>query len=167
MAIKSVISEEMLALVGKVTHVWIQELDRTAIRLFARAVGYTDPVYYDVEAARGRGFRDLVAPPGFFGIPIFDPQQPLFVDPNGSWPWVTGILNGGTDIEYIDSPCAGDRVEARRKVVSWSERETSVGHTVILREDVEYRRDGELIAIEHDTALYMAGSRPSRKEPGR
>lgn len=38
---------------------------REKVREFARAVKATNAAHYDVEAARGLGYRDLVAPPTF------------------------------------------------------------------------------------------------------
>ncbi|GAB47900.1 FAS1-like dehydratase domain-containing protein [Mobilicoccus pelagius] len=38
---------------------------REHVRAFAAAVGATDPVHHDVEAARAAGFADVVAPPTF------------------------------------------------------------------------------------------------------
>ena len=38
---------------------------REKIREYARAVGETNPVHLDVEAARAAGYADLVAPPMF------------------------------------------------------------------------------------------------------
>lgn len=38
---------------------------REHVRAFAAAVGATDPLHHDVEAARAAGFADLVAPPTF------------------------------------------------------------------------------------------------------
>ena len=39
------------------------DVERGRLRFFARTIGLTDPVYFDVEAARGPGHRDLPAPP--------------------------------------------------------------------------------------------------------
>ena len=38
---------------------------REKVREFAYAVGETNPVYFDVEAARAAGYDDVVAPPMF------------------------------------------------------------------------------------------------------
>ncbi len=55
---------------------------REKIKEYARAVGETNPVHLDVEAARAAGYADVVAPPMFavvysapsVGPPIFDPE---------------------------------------------------------------------------------------------
>ena len=44
------------------------EIERDRIRLFAKVLGIADPVHYDVDAARGAGLPDLLAPPSFFTV---------------------------------------------------------------------------------------------------
>ena len=40
-------------------------VDRTAIMLFASAIGETNPIYYDEEHARATGLGGVIAPPTF------------------------------------------------------------------------------------------------------
>ncbi|HEY9265413.1 MAG TPA: MaoC family dehydratase N-terminal domain-containing protein, partial [Mycobacterium sp.] len=40
-------------------------VDRARLRFFAKAIGETDPVYTDVDAARAAGHPDLPVPPTF------------------------------------------------------------------------------------------------------
>ncbi len=54
---------------------------REHIRQFARAIGDTNPLYHDLDAAKDAGYPDLVAPPSFLaaaipgrlGLPVDDP----------------------------------------------------------------------------------------------
>lgn len=46
------ITDEMRATIGKESDPTTSEVDRTAIRMFARSVGHTDPIYYDEAAAK-------------------------------------------------------------------------------------------------------------------
>lgn len=58
---------------------------REHIRQFARAVGETSPLCYDLEAAKEAGYPDLLAPPTFLaaaipgrlGVPVEDPALGL------------------------------------------------------------------------------------------
>ena len=96
----SVISDEMRAAIGVESTAGVMEIENTNCRMFARSVGYTDPIFYDEAAAKARGYRGIVAPPGFLGTPIFKPGS------GGGAPGETGgrgfavpykrILNGGT-----------------------------------------------------------------------
>src|SRR4051794_22242252 len=44
------------------------EIDRSQVRFLAKVLGLRDRIHFDVDAARNRGFRDLVAPPSFFMV---------------------------------------------------------------------------------------------------
>ncbi|HBO54429.1 MAG TPA: hypothetical protein DD664_04815, partial [Janibacter terrae] len=54
---------------------------REHIRDFAEAVGATDPVHHDLEAARAAGYADLVAPPTFAVIPGQRTDAQFVADP--------------------------------------------------------------------------------------
>ncbi|SVD51803.1 uncharacterized protein METZ01_LOCUS404657, partial [marine metagenome] len=69
----SLITEEMQATIGVKSEPWTLEIDKTSVRMFARSVGYTDPVFYDEEEAKKAGYRNLPAPAGYLGTPIFNP----------------------------------------------------------------------------------------------
>ena len=75
MAERFEITDAMRAAIGKETAPWTYEVTTTSVRGFARGVGYTDPVYFDVEAARRAGYRHLPAPPTYLGTPVFIPGQ--------------------------------------------------------------------------------------------
>ena len=42
------------------------EVEKGRLRLFAKAIGETDPVYIDEQAAQAAGHRSLLVPPTFF-----------------------------------------------------------------------------------------------------
>lgn len=54
---------------------------REHLRDFAAAVGGTHPAYYDVEAARALGYRDLVAAPTFAVVIAQRAEAQLISDP--------------------------------------------------------------------------------------
>ena len=70
---ESVITDEMRAAVGKESAPGTLEVEKTGCRMFARAVGHTDLIFYDEEHAKSKGYRSIVAPPGFLGTPAFKP----------------------------------------------------------------------------------------------
>ena len=110
------LSDAMRARIGAESPPWIHEVTSTSVRAFARGVGYTDPVYFDVEAARKAGYPDLPAPPTYLGTPVFLPgrSSDTFSGPVEGRPSVdhglAGLLDGGTETEYHGRICAGDRL---------------------------------------------------------
>ena len=57
------------------------EVGREKIREFANAVGETNPVHHDREAARPPAFRDVVAPPMFCVVYSARAMGPAILDP--------------------------------------------------------------------------------------
>jgi acyl dehydratase len=150
----SVITDEMRAVIGRESEPMTVEVDRTAVRMFARAVGHTDPIYYDVEQARKRGYRDLPCPPAYLGTPVFDPNRPTRVGPGGFKSPFKRILNGGTEVEYFDDVCAGDVLTSTSKIADFSERQGSMGPMLIIRAETTYRnQQGKVVAVVRGTAI--------------
>ena len=61
------LSDEMKAKIGWESPPWVYEVTTTSVRAFARGVGYTDPAYFDIDAAKKAGYRNLPAPPTYLG----------------------------------------------------------------------------------------------------
>jgi hydroxyacyl-ACP dehydratase HTD2-like protein with hotdog domain len=158
---ESLITEEMRARIGVESAPWTVEVDKTSVRMFARSCQYDDPLFYDEEFARSKGYRSLPAPPHYLGTPIFNPatSDPTFGGPRGgggpraSNPKLKRILNGGTDIEYFDTIQAGDVLTASSKVADISERKGSLGAMVITITETTYKRDGQVVAISRGTGI--------------
>lgn len=155
---ESLITDAMRAHVGKPSAPWICEVDKTAVRMFARSVGHTDPVYYDEAAAKAAGYRSLPAPPGYLGTPIYDPTKSDTAPGGGGGPQpsrkLTRILNGGTEIEYLDDICAGDVLTARSRVSNYEERSGSIGDMLIITSKTDYiNQDEKLVAVMTGTLI--------------
>ena len=155
---ESIITDEMRASVGKESAPQTLEVTTTAIRMFARAVGHTDQIYYDEAYAKSKGHRSIVAPPAFFGTGIYNPQsgggggganQTL---PNGR---VLRGLDGGREFQYPGVEiCAGDVLTAVSKTVDISERKSSLGMMLITRRETAYtNQNGEVVARAYGTTL--------------
>jgi len=95
--------------IGKTYEPLVYAVGREKIREYARAVGETNPVYLDVEAARAAGHADVVAPPMFavvysapaVGPPIFDPELELNF---------AMMVHGGQEFEWGPLVVAGDEI---------------------------------------------------------
>ncbi len=146
--------EEMKKSIGKGGDPVVNEVSGTDIRLFARAVGYTDAMYYDEEEAKKRGHRALPAPPGYTGRPIFNPtggsgggpgRDPLF--PNG--------LNGGTEVEPIATIYAGDVLTAVGATISVELLPSrAYGRMVVRKSETTYtNQNGEVVAKTRGTGI--------------
>jgi hypothetical protein len=154
--VQSVITDEMRAAVGKESEAATLEVDKTGCRMFARAVGHTDLIFYDEAYAKSKGYRSIVAPPGYLGTRVFAPAAAGRGGPPGigfSIPYKR-VLNGGTETEYFDTVCAGDVLTARNKVTGFNERSGSMGPMLITSRETTYtNQDGKVVAVERGTVI--------------
>lgn len=161
-ATNSVITDEMRAAVGVEGPPAVLEVEKTNCRMFARSVGHKDPIFYDEAAAKARGYRSIVAPPGFLGTPIFNPASggvgaPGEMGGRGYSVPYKRVLNGGTDYEYFpeaDVICASDTITARTKVSGFEESAGSLGPMLITRRETTYtNQHGKVVAKMYGTLI--------------
>ena len=111
----SILTDEMKAKIGMMTEPVVYEVERGAIRRFARAVGEKNPLYTDEEFAKTTRYGGVVAPPGFFGWPAGEePEAGTLINMLNS-PLKT-ILNMGNDAEFYRPIRPGDTLVCYQKV---------------------------------------------------
>jgi len=109
------------ALVGKEYPCFAMEVEKGRLRLFAQAIGETDPVYLDEQAARAAGYRSLPAPPTFPFTIAMEANQPLLVlDDLGVDK--TRSVHGEQSFTYYRDICAGDTITGRQRVAEMFEK---------------------------------------------
>lgn len=160
MAEDSIISDEMRAIVDKESDLGVVEVERGAVRQYARSAQYTNPVYYEVEVARAAGYPDLPCPPGFFGRFVFVPgksddtfSSPLVAEnfPSGIY---TKILNGGMRTRIYRRIFAGETLNATVMWTNLKEREGSLGKMLIVDNVTTFRdATGKTVAESAETTI--------------
>ena len=158
MAEESNITDEMRAMIGRESEPEIYEVEKTGVRMFARAVGYTDRVFYDEEYAKSQGYRSLPAPPGFLGTAVYDPERsnPTFSRrrSEGLNTPLKRLLNGGNEFEYHEIICAGDVLTMTEKITDIRERQGSMGAMLFTTREQTYRnQDGRVVAVARGTTI--------------
>ncbi len=151
----SIITDEMRAQIGKESDPTPYEVDNLGCRQFARSVGYSDPIFFDEQAAKALGHRGIVAPPGFLGHLVLKPgARARGPEESGLNVPYKRVLNGGTDIEYLADVCAGDRLTAATKISDMAEREGKVGPMLIVSTETTFRNaQGQTVAIMRGSAI--------------
>ena len=94
---------------------------REKIREYARAVGETNPLHLDVEAARSAGYADVVAPPMFAVVYSFPALWPVLFDPEVGIDF-SRMVHGGQEFEWGPVVVAGDEISTTASVADISER---------------------------------------------
>jgi len=108
--------------IGKEYEPSVYAVGREKIKEYARAVGETNPVHLDVEAARQAGYDDVVAPPMFavvFGGPA---MVPALFDPEVGMNFAQ-MVHGGQEFEWGAPVVAGDEITTTVSVKEISERD--------------------------------------------
>lgn len=128
------------------------DVERGRLRFFSKTIGLTDPVYFDVDAARQAGHRDLLVPPTFLGHSL-ELELP---DPMGWLAAVGGDLKKTTHAEqaftYHAMAYAGDRLVLHRKIVDVYTRKHGALEFVVKQSDVK-RGDETLAEILSTIAI--------------
>ena len=82
---------------------------REKVREFARAIGVTDPLSFDTEAARSRGYADVVTPPTYAIRLSLAAVETVAVDPDLGLDY-TRVVHGDQRFEYARPIVAGDEL---------------------------------------------------------
>ena len=127
--------------IGKSYPPFEYEIGKEKIGEYARAVGEENPIYFDREAARKAGFRDVAAPPmfavvysaGSFAAALFDPD--VGID-------FAMMVHGGQEFEWGEPVCSGDVIGTVTSVKDISEK-GGMGFYVF--ESVSTNQDGQVV----------------------
>ena len=115
---------------------------REKIREYAHAVGETNPLYLDVEAARAAGHADVVAPPMFAVVYSSPAVIPALFDPQVEMNFAM-MVHGGQEFEWGPLVVAGDEITTTASVKSITERD---GMGFYIFESVSVNERGEQVA---------------------
>ena len=122
---------------------------REKVREFARALGETDPVYFDPDAARGRGFADVVAPPTY-AIRLSRAAAANVVTDAELGLDYSRVVHGDQRFEYSRPIVAGD--ELVTTVTIESIRSAAGNDIITTRADIA-TVDGELVVRSYSTLV--------------
>jgi acyl dehydratase len=114
---------------------------REKIREFASAVGETNPLHLDVEAARAAGYADVVAPPMFAVVYASRSVAPALFDPEVGMNFAM-MVHGGQEFAWGPVVVAGDEVSTTTAVKDISPRGEM---TFFIFESVSVNQRGETV----------------------
>ena len=153
MAEDSVITDEMRAAIGVESEPSEYEIEKEAIRRWAEAIGDTNPLYRDEEYAKSKGYRNIIAPPGF----IANYAYPTKVGEGGRRGFRSPfamVLNGGNEYDFFKPIQAGDKITSTTKLAELREREGRLGKMLFMINETTYKnQDGEIVAKSRGTII--------------
>jgi acyl dehydratase len=119
---------------------------REKIREYAHAVGETDPLYLDVDAAREAGYADVVAPPMFAVVYSLPAVWPALFDEEVGIDFAR-MVHGGQEFAWGPLVVAGDEITTTASLKDAGERR---GNGFYVFESVSLNGRGETVC----TALW-------------
>lgn len=143
---------------------YVTTVSRNDIARFARAIGETDPIYYDPDAARAAGHRDVLAP-AYFPYTIRMQAAHLIdradLEPDGSSsadvpPLPTNrAMAGETKLEVGASIHAGDTITLDKRIIDLYEKSGRSGALVFVTTEFVFTNQlDELVMREQFTRIY-------------
>lgn len=118
------------------------EVGLEKIREYANAVGESDPVHHDRDAATAAGFRDVVAPPMFCVVYCARSIGPALLDGEVGIN-LAAMLHGGQEFTWQQPVCAGDVITTATRCSEIYEKAGN-GFYVFVTESTN--QDGEPVA---------------------
>jgi acyl dehydratase len=114
---------------------------REKVREYASAVGETNPLHFDVDAARAAGYADVVAPPMFAVVYAGRSVTPAIFDPEVGLNFAM-MVHGGQEFRWGPLVVAGDEITSSTTVKQISDR-GGMGFYVF--ESVSKNQNGETV----------------------
>ncbi len=126
------------------------KVEQAAISAFARAIGETNPIYFETTAARAAGFRAIPAPPTFIFCIKYQAATPVAVlEALGINGQAGDLLHAEQNFEYFKPVCAGDTLTFSEHVADIYEKKGGALLFIVLETSVT-NQSGELVAkISH------------------
>jgi acyl dehydratase len=140
--------------VGKSYPPTVYAVGREKVKEYALAVGETEPLYLDPEAARAAGFRDVVAPPMFCVVYSSPAIGPAIFDPEVGINFAM-MVHGGQEFVWGPLVVAGDEVTTTVSVKSIEER---MGNGFYVFESQSLNQDGETVCTGTWTNIVRGAS---------
>jgi N-terminal half of MaoC dehydratase len=120
-------------------------VERGPIRLFAKAIGETDPRYLDVGAARAQGHPDLLAPPTFLvGLAAMENTDAMTAIFNAGGD-LRRLLHGEQAMDYFRDAHAGDQLRCGSRIGRVYEKRGGELEFVELQTDVTDTVNGQRV----------------------
>jgi acyl dehydratase len=127
--------------IGKSYEPTTYAVGREKIREYAAAVGETNPLHFDVEAARAAGYADVVAPPMFVVVYAGRSVGPAVFDPDVGINFAM-MVHGGQEFVWGEPVVAGDEITTTARVKDISEKD---GRGYYVFESISVNQRGEQV----------------------
>jgi hypothetical protein len=128
------------------------DVEKGRLRFFAKAIGETNPIYTDEEAAKAAGHKAIPAPPTYmFSVdldgPDFLPMLSLLDMDIGR------VLHGSQEFEYLGQIYAGDSITQTCRIQDMYDKKGGALEFIV-QESQYTNQDNELVGRALQTIVY-------------
>ena len=141
--------------IGHELSVRYADVEAGQLRFFAKATGETNPIYFDLEAAKTAGHESLPAPPTFqFSLELLAPAEKdslslLGVD-------IGKVLHGEQSFKYFNQIYAGDRIKLSSKIVDIYDKKGGALEFIVA-ETTATNQHGEKVGVTRAVTVVRNG----------
>ncbi|MEU9888907.1 MaoC family dehydratase N-terminal domain-containing protein [Sphaerisporangium sp. NPDC051011] len=129
--------------------------ERGQLQFFAKVVGETDPVYFDVSASTAAGYPDLLVPPTFlFSLELKRPEPYRVLEVVGAN--LSQALHGEQSFTYHRPVFAGELLCFAPRIVDYYTKKDGALQFVVRRTTVT--RQDHVVAELENTLILRAGT---------
>lgn len=146
--------------IGKVFSPIRVDVEKWQLRFFAKAVGETNPIYFDEDAAKAAGYRSILAPPTYactLSCAVPDP----FAKFTEMGMEVACILHAQQRFEYFEPICAGDVITIVSTISDIYERKSGA-FQFLIEDSVATNQFGLVTTRFRQTIIERAMAKKSR-----
>ncbi len=129
--------------IGKTYDPVLYAVGREKIREYASAVGESNPLHFDLDAARAAGHEDLVAPPMFAVVYAGRSVGPALFDPEVGLNFAM-MVHGSQEFAWGEIVIAGDEISTTTTVKDIADRG---GMTFFVFESRSENQRGESVCV--------------------
>ena len=151
---ESAITDEMRVAINVESEPFVNAVEMGAIAKFARAIGDSNPLFTDEEAARNSRYGGVIAPPTFLRSLRSGPLKAQVSSP------YSANLDGGSEWEYFEPVRAGDQITVTTYVSDMFERQGRLGNMLFIVRETKYvNQFDRTVALQRSTGIsYKPGS---------
>ena len=139
--------------IGKVFPAVEYAVGREKVREFASAVGETNPLYFEPDAARQAGYADVVAPPMFAVVFASRSVAPALFDPEVGLNFAM-MVHGSQEFVWGPLVVAGDDITTTTTVKDIAERGEMIFYVF---ESVSVNQHGDTVCTGTWTNIVRSG----------
>ena len=154
MSSKEIITDEMISFIGLESDPVTYVVEKHSIEHFARAIGESNPIYFDEQFAKDN-VGGIIAPPTF--IRLFRPKRLEKQFPDS----FSNLVDGGSSYTFYEKIFVGDKITVVSKLKDLFIKSGSFGDMMFKISLTSYTNQKNILVAEQEitTILYGKGEK--------